>query len=92
MIPTVVHTYVMILMATVVVAVSVIISMCAVVMPGMTATVGGIEVRTSEVEIVTMRVAEIDAEMPVACLPVEGTVEIAGCHKGVPLPVVEDIT
>ena len=55
--------------------------------PGMSATIGGIEVRTSEVEVVTMRIAGIDAEMPIACFPVEGTVEIAGCDKGIPLPV-----
>jgi hypothetical protein len=85
------HPNVMSVIATIVVAVSVIVSMCAVVMPGMATTIGGIEVRTSKVEVVTMRVAEIDTEVPVACLPVERTVEIAGCHEGVPLPVVEDI-
>ena len=92
-IPAVMHTYMIIVvgMRTIVVAVSVIVSMSTVTMPGMTTAIGEIEVRTSEVEIVTMRVAEIDAEVPVACLPVEGTVEIAGGHKGVPLPVVKDI-
>ena len=77
---------------TVVVGMSVIVAVNAVVMPGMGATIGGIEVGTSEVEVVTMRIAEIDAEVPVACLPVERAVEVTGCHEGVPLPVEEDIT
>jgi hypothetical protein len=59
--------------------------------PGMSATIGGIEVRTSEVEVVTVGIAGIDTEVPVACLPVEGTVEIAGCQEGIPLPVEQDI-
>ena len=91
-IPTVMHTYVMVIvMGTIVVAVAVIVAVTAMTMPGMTSAIGHIEVRISEVEIVTVRVAEIDAEVPVACLPVEWAVEIGGCHKGVPLPVVEDI-
>ena len=90
-IPTVVHTYVMPVVATVVVAVTMIVAVFAMTVPGMTSVIGGIEVRTSEIEVVTMRVAQIDAEVPVACLPIQGTVEIGGCHKGVPLPVVEDI-
>ena len=90
-VPTVVHTYVITMLPTVVVAVSVIVAVISMTVPGMGAAIGGIEVGTSEVEVVTMWVAEIDAKVPVACLPVERAVEIAGCHKGVPLPVVEDI-
>ena len=92
-IPAVMHTNMIIVVGvrTIVVAVSVIVTISTMTMPGVTTTIGDIEVRTSEVEVVTMRVAEINAEVPVACLPVEGTVEIAGCHKGVPLPVVKDI-
>ena len=91
-IPTVMHTYVMVIvMGTIVVAVAVIVAVTAMTVPGMTSAIGHIEVRISEVEIVTVRVAEIDAEVPVACLPVEWAVEIGGCHKGVPLPVEEYI-
>jgi len=91
-IPAVMHAHMVIVMGTIVVAVAVIVAVTAMTVPGMGAAIGGIEVGTSEVEIVTVRVAEIDAEVPVACLPVEWAVEIGGCHKGVPLPVVEDIT
>ena len=90
-IPTVVHTDVVVVMGTIVVAVSVVVAVSAMTVPGMPAVIGGIEVRTSEVEIVPMRVAQIDAEVPVASLPVEWAIEIAGGHEGVPLPVEQDI-
>ena len=91
-VPTVVHTNVLSVGGTVVIAVTVIVAMTSNPMPGVTAAIGGIEVGTAEVEVITMRIAQIDAEVPVACLPVEGTVEITGCHEGIPLPVVENIT
>ena len=91
MIPTVVHTYMVIAVRTIVVAVTVIVAVISMAMPGMPSAIGYIEVRISEVEIITVRVAEIDAEVPVASLPVQRAVEIGCCHKGVPLPVVEDI-
>jgi hypothetical protein len=69
----------------------VIIATSAMRVPGMSTAVGGIEVRASEVEIVTVWVTAIDAEVPVTCLPVKRAVEIGGCHKGVPLPVEEYI-
>ena len=68
-----------------------IVAVSAVEMPGVSPAVGGIEVRSSEEEVVTMGVAGIDAEVPVTSLPVEGTVEVGSCHKGVPLPRIEDI-
>ena len=76
---------------TEVLSVTIVVAMSSMNVPGMSATIGGIEVRTSEVEVVTVRIAGIDAEVPVACLPVEGTVEIAGCQEGIPLPVEQDI-
>ena len=65
--------------------------MSAINVPGVSAAIGGIEVRTPEVEIVTVRIAAIDTEVPVACLPVEWTIEIASCQIGAPLPVEQDI-
>ena len=53
-----------------VVAMAVIIAMSANHVPSMTATIGGIEYRTSEEEIVAMRIAGIDAEVPVTGIPV----------------------
>ena len=65
--------------------------MSAMNMPGMSAAIGSIEVWTPEVEIVTVRIAAIDTEVPVACLPVERTIEIVSCQIGTPLPVEQDI-
>jgi hypothetical protein len=91
-VPTVVHTYVFSSWGTEVLSVTIVVTAISMDMPGMSATIGGIEVRTSEVEVITMRIAGVDAEVPVASLPIKGTVEIAGCNKGIPLPVEEDIT
>jgi hypothetical protein len=74
-----------------VVAMAVIIAMSANYVPSMTATIGGIEYRTSKVEIVAMRIACIDGEVPESIKPVEWTVEIGGCTEGIPLPFQHDI-
>jgi hypothetical protein len=55
--------------------------------PAVTATIDVPEVRATEVEVVAVRIAGIDAEMPVACFPVEGAIEICGCQVGLILPV-----
>jgi hypothetical protein len=74
-----------------VVAMAVIIAMSANYVPSMTATIGGIEYWTSKVEIVAMRIACIDGEVPESIKPVEWTVEIGGCTEGIPLPFQYDI-
>ena len=51
---------------TEVVTVSVVVSVSTVQMPGVCATIGSIEYRTSKEEVVTVRIAGIDAEVPVA--------------------------
>ena len=53
----------------------------------MSASIGSIEMWASEVEVVTSWVVAIDAEVPIACLPVEWAIEIGGCEECVPLPV-----
>jgi hypothetical protein len=75
-IPTVVHAEVLSVGGTVVVAVTVIVAVSAKSVPGMGTTIGDIEVRTSEVEIVTVRITGIDAEVPVTSVPVQRTIEI----------------
>jgi hypothetical protein len=60
-------------------------------MPAMATTVRGIEVRTTEVVVVTMRIATIYAEVPVACIPVERTEEVGGCAEEIPLPAIENV-
>lgn len=49
--------------------------------PTMTTTVRGVEVRTTEEEVVAVWVASVDAEVPVSCVPVERTIEIGGIQK-----------
>ena len=90
-VPAVTHTYVAIVVAMEVVAVSVVVAVSAMTMPGVSAAISGIEVRTSEVEIVTVRIACIDCEVPVSCDPVEGAVEVGSRDKGVPLCLQQDI-
>ncbi len=55
--------------------------------PAVSATIDGPEMGVTEVEIVAIGVAGVDAEVPIACIPVEWTIEIACCHIGVVLPV-----
>ena len=59
--------------------------------PAVPTTVGSIEVGRAKVEVVAARIAGVDAEVPVASLPVERTEEIGGSAEGIPLPAVEDI-
>ena len=70
-----------------VVAMAMIVTMSAYYVPGMSATIGGIEYRTSEVEVVAVRIAAIDGEVPEAIKPVEWTEEVGCCAEGFPLPV-----
>jgi len=64
----------------------------AVVVPAVTTIVAIVEVWATEIIVVAIRIAGIDAEMPVACLPVEWAIEVAGCAIGRILPVEQNIT
>ena len=70
---------------------SVIPASVSVYSPAMTSTVRYVEVRATEVEIVAARIAGVDAEVPVARMPVERTVEIGGIEICSVLPVEQDI-
>jgi hypothetical protein len=50
-------------------------------MPGMSTTIRGVEDRATIVEIVTMRIACIDGEVPETVTPVEWTIEVGGCTE-----------
>ena len=50
---------------------SMVIAVSAIHVPAVSTPVGGIEVGTSVEEIVAVGIAGIDAEMPIACIPVE---------------------
>ncbi len=76
---------------TEVVATAVIVAPSTYHMPGMAATIGGIEGWTSKEKVVAMRIAQIDAEVPESITPCQWAKEIAGCTEGVPLPVQQDI-
>lgn len=54
----------------VVVTVSVVVTQPSVNMPAVPSIVGDVECRTSEIEESALRIASIDAEMPVASIPV----------------------
>ena len=70
---------------------SVIPAASAVVMPAVSAVIDVVEMRASEVEVVAVGVSGVDAEVPVAGVPVEGAVEIGGGTEGPVLPVEQDI-
>ena len=84
-IPAVVHAEVVSVRDTIAIPVSIVVAISAMNMPGVSAMIGGIEMWTPEVEEVTLRIAGIDTEVPVTCIPVERTVEVGGVDKCIPL-------
>jgi hypothetical protein len=58
-----------------------------IVMPSMSASIGYIEMWTTEIEVVTMRIASVDAEVPITSLPPQRAIEIACCTESLILPV-----
>ena len=76
---------------TEVVTVVIVVSVRAVKMPGVCTTIGSIECRTSEVEVVAVRIAGIDAEVPITCAPVQWAVEVVGCDVCLPLCVEQNV-
>ena len=59
--------------------------------PGVTAAIAGVEHGASEEEVVAVRIARVDAEVPVASFPVQGAVEVGGGNERVPLPVEQHV-
>jgi hypothetical protein len=72
-------------------AATIVVASSAYHMPSMSTTIAGIEHGTSEVEVVTVWIAGIDAKMPEPVTPIEWTIEIGGCTEGTPLPVEQNI-
>lgn len=52
------------------VTMAVIIAVTAMNVPGVTATIAGIEHRTSEVEVVAVGITCVDGEVPIAAVPI----------------------
>ena len=93
-IPTVAHAHMLITCSerAEVVMTALVIASAAIVAPAVTATIGQVEMWTTEIEVVAMRIAGIDAEVPYTSLPVERAVEVGSCAKQIPLPAIEYIT
>lgn len=70
---------------------SVIPRATSVTVPRVTSTIGYVERGTSEVQEGTMRIARIDAEVPVACIEIYRTIEVMGCQICLVLPLKEDV-
>jgi hypothetical protein len=84
-IPAVQHAEVCTSGRTEVVTVAIIVTVGTVQMPGMSTAIGCIEYGASKEEVVTVWIAGIDAEVPVACAPIQWTVEVAGSDICLPL-------
>lgn len=59
--------------------------------PAVSSSVGSIEVRAAEEEVVSARIAGVDAKVEVACVPVERTIEVRGVEISLILPVQQDV-
>lgn len=57
----------------------------------MVSVVGVIEMRASEDDHCTVRITCIDSKVPVACVPVERTIEVGCCAERTELPVEKNI-
>jgi len=90
-VPTVVHADVLSVWGTEVLAMAVIVAVSAYSVPGVGTMIRVVEMRTSEIEVVTVWVTGIDAEVPITGVPVQRTIEIRSCEEGIPLPVKQDI-
>ena len=61
-------------------------------MPAVTSAVHGVEAWCTEIEVVTVWIAGIHTEVPIACVPVEWTIEITGVAVHAILPVEQNVT
>lgn len=89
-VPAVAHTTIAmtIHMGTIVVVSMFVVAATTVHSPAMSAPIGDIEAGTTEIVVITIRVAGIDAKMPVAGTPIEWAIEISGCTESIPLPAI----
>lgn len=58
----------------------------------MTSAVHGVKVWCAEIEVITVWIAGIHTEVPIACVPIEWTIEITGIAVHAILPVEQNIT
>jgi hypothetical protein len=90
-IPAIVHSKVLSVGRTEMASVAIVVTMCAMQVPSMSTTICSIEVRTSEVEEVTMWIYAVDAKVPVSSLPIQWAIEVRSSNVSIPLPIKQDI-
>ena len=73
------------------VAQSIVVSVSAMTVPGMSTAIGGIEHGAPEVEKVAMGIIGIYSEVPESVSPCQGTVEVADATECRPLPIEQDV-
>ena len=61
-------------------------------MPAVASAVHGVEAWCTEIEVVTVWIAGIHTEVPIACVPVERAIEITGIAVHAVLPIEQNVT
>ena len=61
-------------------------------MPAVTSAVHGVEAWRTKIKVVTVWIAGVHAEVPIACVPIERTVKIGGIAVHAILPIEQNVT
>lgn len=61
-------------------------------MPAVAPTVHGVKVRCTKIKVVTVWIAGVHTEVPIACVPVERAIEITGIAVHAVLPIEQNVT
>ena len=61
-------------------------------MPAVASTVHGVEVRCAEIEVVTVWIAGVHTEVPIACVPIKRAIKIGGVAVHAVLPIEQNVT
>lgn len=61
-------------------------------MPAVASAVHGVEAWCTEIEVVTVWIAGVHTEVPIACVPVKWTIEITGIAVHAILPIEQNVT
>lgn len=61
-------------------------------MPAVASTVHGVKVRCTEIEVVTVWIAGVHTEVPIACIPIKRAIEIGGIAVHAVLPIKQNVT
>ena len=58
----------------------------------MASTVHGVKVRCTEIEVVTVWIAGVHTEVPIACVPIKRAIKIGGVAVHAVLPIEQNVT